>query len=126
MAVAPRYASWMAVLDPLARACTVALLSLMAVVLLRARPRATVAWTSSGLFASIASYLVLSSPDFGGSPIVKPVLQAAALATPVTFSFFTRAFFGDDDRLSASDAAILLAVVAVGVSIVGASSAAPR
>jgi hypothetical protein len=76
----------------------------MGLVLLRSRPRAAVTWTTCGIFASIASYLVLSSPDFGGSPILTPVLQGAALATPATFSFFTRAFFGDDDRLDARDA----------------------
>jgi AraC-like DNA-binding protein len=104
----------MSTLDPLARGCTVAVLLLIALVLLRARPRAAVVWVSCGLFASIASYLVLSSPDFVGSAIVKPLLQAAALATPATFSFFTRAFFGDDDRFGAWDAVILVAVVAVG------------
>lgn len=104
----------MVVVDQLARGCTVALLLTMGLVLLRARPRAAVAWTTCGLFASIASYLVLSSPDFGGSPILAPLLQGAALATPVTFSLFTRAFFGDDDRLDARDAAVLAAVVAVG------------
>lgn len=104
----------MVVVDQLARGCTVALLLLMGLVLLRARPRAAVCWTTCGLFASIASYLVLSSPDFGGSGILTPLLQGAALATPATFSFFTRAFFGDDERIEARDAGVLVAVVAVG------------
>jgi hypothetical protein len=102
------------VVDQLARGCTVALLLMMGLVLLRARPRAAVAWTTCGLFASIASYLVLSSPDFGASPILTPLLQGIALATPATFLFFTRAFFGDDDRLDARDAAVLAVVIAVG------------
>jgi len=104
----------MAALDPLARGCTVALLFMMGLVLLRARPRTVVAWATCGLFASIASYLAVSSSDFGGSPALNPFLQGAALATPATFSLFTRAFFGDKDSLDGWDAAVLVAVVAVG------------
>jgi AraC-like DNA-binding protein len=87
---------------------------MMGLVLLRARPLAVVTWATCGLFASIASYLVVSSSDFVGSPALNPFLHAAALATPATFSFFTRAFFGDKDTLDGWDAAILVAVVAVG------------
>lgn len=54
---ATRMLGAMAALDPLARGCTVALLLMMGLVLLRARPRTVVAWATCGLFASIASYL---------------------------------------------------------------------
>lgn len=92
---ATRYPWRVEAVDGFARGCTVALLTMMGLVLLRLPGRA-VTWTDMQLSRRSASYLVLSSPDFGGSPIITPLLQGAALATPVTFWFFHRTFSGDE------------------------------
>lgn len=104
----------MATLDSIARGGTIVLFVMMALVLVRARPGTGVAWATCGLFASIASYLVLSSPDYRAWAAVDPLLRAGALATPATFWLFTRAFFGDVSVPDGWSAAALVAIVAVG------------
>lgn len=104
----------MALLDHLARVSTIAMLVLLAVVLLRDLPRSAASWTGSGFFLAIASYLRLSSPDYVAWPGLDLVLQGFALAAPVAFWTFSRALFQDDDVLRRRDAAILVALVAIG------------
>ncbi len=104
----------MALLDELARGCTIALLVTLGIVLLRDLPRSPAAWAACGLFASISAYLVMSSPEYTSSWGLDPVLGGAALAAPATFWFFTRAFFGDEEHFDGGDAAVLVALVAVG------------
>jgi AraC-like DNA-binding protein len=101
-------------LDQLARGCTVALLVTLGIVLLRDLPRSLAAWTACGLFASIASYLVRSSPDYTRWWILDSVLGGAALAAPAAFWFFSRAFFGDEEGFDGWDAGVVVALVAVG------------
>lgn len=104
----------MASIDQLARAGTIALLFLVGVVLVRDRQRSIVSWATCALIVVVASHLVVSSPDYGGWPMVDLFLRGAALAAPAVFWFFTRAFFGDDDGLNGWNAASLVTLVAVG------------
>jgi AraC-like DNA-binding protein len=104
----------MAVIDTVARAGALALLTLVALVLVRDRPRAFISWTTVGLCCAVAGYLVISSPDYASPGLVDSFLRAAALGAPAIFWVFTRAFFGDDDRLTGWHAGVLVAVVAVG------------
>jgi AraC-like DNA-binding protein len=104
----------MAPLDPLARAGTIAILCLVGVVLLRGRPRSVVSWATCALIVVVAAHLIVSSPDYRRWPAVDALLRGAALAAPAVFWFFTRAFFGDDDRLNGWNAAALVTLVAVG------------
>ncbi len=75
----------MALLDHLARVSAIAVLALLAVVLLRDLPRSVAAWTGSGFFITIASYLWLSSPDHVAWPGLDLLLQGFALAAPAAF-----------------------------------------
>ena len=78
----------MAAIDLLARAGTIALLTLMGVVLLRDRQRSLVSWATCALIVVMASHLIVSSPDYSGWPAVDPFLRGGA----AVFWFFTRAF----------------------------------
>ncbi len=104
----------MALLDHLARVSTIAVLALLAVVLLRDLPRSVAAWTGSGFFITIASYLWLSSPDYVAWPGLDLLLQGFALAAPAAFWLFSRALFQDDEAISGRDSALLVALVAIG------------
>lgn len=107
-------------LDPVARGATTALLVVTAFVLRRARPRDWTSSVTSGLFASVTAYLVVSAPVYRPWPLLDFVLRAAALATPASFSLFTRAFFGDERRGRWRDGATVVATVAVGLGRPGA------
>jgi AraC-like DNA-binding protein len=104
----------MAVLDLVARGSAIVLMAVIGGVVLRASPRRLIAWSACGLFASISAYLVVTSPDAPGGLAADPILRTASLATPATFWFFTRAFFGDEERVEGWSAAALAAIVAVG------------
>lgn len=101
-------------LDPIARSATVALLSAMAVILLRDRHRVPVAGPVVGFFATIAAHIVLTAPGYSGSRAVDAVLMAAAFAVPGAFLVFSRAFFDDDREGRWLDVAMLAALVAAG------------
>lgn len=104
----------MASVDLAARAGAVALLALVALVLVRDRPKAFVSWTTVGLCGAVAAYLVISSPDYAPTVPLDLLLRGAAFAAPAIFWIFTRAFFGDDHGLTVWHAGVLMAIVTVG------------
>lgn len=104
----------MAVLDHVARISTVALLGLLAIVLARDMPRSAATWTAAGFFASIGSYLWLSSPEYVPLWGLEQALQALALAAPAAFWFFSRALFQDEETYSVRHGTLLVALVGVG------------
>lgn len=104
----------MAAIDTVARAATIALLALIALVMLRERPRALVSGATAALCGAVVSHLAISSPYYVLGGPLDPFLRGAALAAPAVFWVFTQAFFGDDRGLTRWHAAALLALIAVG------------
>lgn len=70
----------MATIDTVARAGSVALLTLIVVVLVRDRPRALVSWATVALCTAVASYLVISTPDYAIDPLGPAVSVTAGAA----------------------------------------------